>query len=76
MRSAMASIAALLISVFILLAGSGLQTTLVPLAANASGFDALQVGFLGSSYFIGMMLGCFAAPWLIRRTGHIRAFGA
>lgn len=76
MRSALGSIAALLISVFILLAGSGLQATLVPLAANDYGFSDLLIGMIGSSYFIGMMIGCFTAPWLIRRTGHIRAFGA
>ncbi len=76
MRSALASITALLISVFILLAGSGLQTTLVPLAANAFDFSDLSIGLIGSSYFVGMMIGCFAAPWLIRRTGHIRAFVA
>ncbi|MEJ8572919.1 MFS transporter [Microbaculum marinum] len=76
MRSALASIAALLISVLILLAGSGLQATLVPLAAKGYGFQDVLIGFIGSSYFIGMMIGCFAAPWLIKRTGHIRTFGA
>ncbi len=76
MRSALAAIAALLLSVFILLAGSGLQATLVPLAGNDYGFSDLSIGLIGSSYFVGMMIGCFAAPWLIRRTGHIRAFGA
>lgn len=76
MRSALASIAALLISVFILLAGSGLQATLIPLAAKGHAFSDLSIGFIGSSYFVGMMIGCFAAPWLIRRTGHIRAFVA
>jgi MFS family permease len=76
MRSALASIAALLISVFILLAGSGLQSTLIPLAAKTYSFTDLSVGLIGSSYFVGMMIGCFAAPWVIRRTGHIRAFVA
>lgn len=76
MRSAIAAITALLVSVFILFVGSGLLSTLVPLAASASGFDPLAVGMIGSFYFIGMAIGCLAAPWLIRRTGHIRAFGA
>lgn len=76
MKSAIAAITALLISVFILLTGSGLQSTLVPLAANLYEFDPLFVGLIGSSYFVGMAFGCIAAPWLIRRTGHIRAFGA
>jgi len=76
MKSAFASIAALLISVFILLVGSGLQATLVPLAANEYGFADVLIGVIGSSYFAGMMIGCFTAPWLISRTGHIRAFAA
>lgn len=76
MKSAIAAITALLVSVFILFVGSGLLSTLVPLAANADGFAPIFVGLIGSSYFIGMAVGCVAAPWLIRRTGHIRAFGA
>jgi MFS family permease len=76
MKSAIAAITALLASVFILLVGSGLQSTLVPLAASVHGFDPIYVGLIGSSYFVGMALGCLASPWLIRRTGHIRAFAA
>ncbi|ESR22898.1 MFS transporter [Lutibaculum baratangense] len=76
MRSAIASIAALMISVLILLTGSGLQSTLIPLAAANFGFDTIFVGLIGSSYFLGMAVGCLVAPRFIRRTGHIRAFGA
>ncbi len=76
MKSAIAAITALLLSVLILFIGSGLQSTLVPLAADASGFEPIFVGLIGSSYFVGMAVGCVASPWLIRRTGHIRAFGA
>ncbi len=76
MRSAIASITALMLSVLILLTGSGLQSTLIPLAAAKLGFDTIYVGLIGSSYFLGMSLGCLIAPRFIRRTGHIRAFGA
>lgn len=76
MRSAIASITALMLSVLILLTGSGLQSTLIPLAAAQQGFDTIFVGLIGSSYFLGMALGCLIAPAFIRRTGHIRAFGA
>src|SRR5690606_610556 len=58
MKSAIAAITALLLSVFILFVGSGLLSTLVPLAADASGFEPIFVGLIGSFYFTGMAIGC------------------
>jgi MFS family permease len=75
-HSAYAQVYALLTAVFILIAGNGLFTTLVPLSATAAGFSDLTLGFLGSGYFAGMLIGCLAAPRIVARAGHIRAFAA
>jgi MFS family permease len=65
---------ALLVSVFLVIAGNGLLTTLVPLRAKLEGFPALSIGLLGSVYFGGMLAGTLAAPAIVRLSGHIRAF--
>lgn len=66
----------ILLSAGILLAGNGLQVTLVSVRANIEGFPAAQIGLLGTVYFIGFIGGCFLTAGLIRRAGHIRVFGA
>ena len=66
----------LLFSAFVLLAGSGLMFGLLPLRASADGFSDTSIGLLGSAYFGGMMLGCIAAPTMIRSVGHIRVYAA
>ena len=59
-----------------LLMGNGLQGTLLPVRAQFEEFSALDIGVLGSSYYIGFALGCLLGPRAIRRAGHIRAFTA
>ncbi len=76
MTSAFAPITALLLSVALLLMGNGLQGTLLPVRANLEAFSAIDIGVLGSSYFLGFAAGCLYGPRLIRRAGHIRAFAA
>jgi len=72
--AALAPVSALLISVAILLAGNGLQSTLVPIRANMAEFKPVDLGMLGTAYYIGFTLGCILGPALVRRAGHIRAF--
>ncbi|NNG05042.1 MAG: MFS transporter [Inquilinus sp.] len=76
MASALGPVTALLISVAILLMGNGLQSTLLPVRANIEAFSTLQIGILGSFYFLGFAAGCLMAPYVVRRVGHIRAFTA
>jgi MFS family permease len=70
------SIAALLLSVLLLIGGNALIGVTTPLRAQINGFPELTVGLLGSAYFAGMLAGTLAAPAIIRRGGHIRAFAA
>lgn len=60
----------------ILLAGNGIQGTLITLRANLEGFDPVIIGLLGTAYFAGFALSCIMTPHLIRNVGHIRVFAA
>ncbi|EZQ17220.1 MFS transporter [Pseudomonas sp. G11-1] len=68
------TISALLAGIALLLMGSGLLNTLVPLRGATEGFSDQALGLFGSAYFAGFMLGTWVCPKLIRRMGHIRAF--
>lgn len=63
-------------SVFFLIVGNGLLTTLVPLRAAIEHFSAPEIGVIGASYFAGMLAGTWLAPWIVRRIGHVRSFAA
>ncbi|HSS63395.1 MAG TPA: MFS transporter, partial [Gammaproteobacteria bacterium] len=76
MTRSIAPVAALLLSVAILLTGNGLQGTLLPVRAQLEAFSTLDIGILGSVYYLGFAAGCFLSPLLVRRVGHIRAFTA
>ena len=76
MRSTLANISSLLLGLFFLIVGHGLQMTLIPLRAEAEGWAPFEIGLIGSAYYIGFLGGCFGAPYLIRRAAHIRAFSA
>lgn len=69
-------VTALLIGVAFLLTGHGLLLTVVPLRATAEAFGSIEVGLLGSAYYVGFVAGCLLTPYLILRAGHIRAFAA
>ncbi|WP_428670030.1 MFS transporter [Roseibium sp.] len=76
MAQTLLSVSALLMSVALLIFGHGLQTTLLPLAADRFYFTDFEIGAISSAYFFGMVLGCLGAPLVIMRAGHIRAFAA
>ncbi|WP_342358433.1 MFS transporter [Terrarubrum flagellatum] len=76
MISAIAPVSALLLSVFILIAGHGLMSTLTPLAASSFGFSGSTIGLIGAAYYAGMLAGSFSAAYVLRAAGHIRAFSA
>jgi len=69
-------IASLLLSVALLLAGNGLQFTLLPLRGHAEDFGTPALGVIASAYYIGFVSGCLLGPYAILRAGHIRAFAA
>ena len=74
MLRTLSPVLALLLSVALLLMGNGLQGTLLPIRATIEAFSTVEIGILGSSYFLGFAAGCILGPRLVRRAGHIRAF--
>lgn len=76
MAASLRPIVSLLIGVALLLAGAGLQVTLLPLRGSAEGFGTFALGVIGSAYYVGFVTGCVMGPYAILRAGHIRAFAA
>jgi MFS family permease len=74
LTTALAPLSALLFSVSLLLMGNGLQGTLLPIRGNMDGFTPIELGLLGTAYFLGFTFGCVQGPLLVRRSGHIRAY--
>ena len=66
----------LLIAAGILLGGNGLQGTLVALRGAQEGFSPGTIGFMGTAYFAGFLLGCVFISRIMKSVGHVRAFSA
>ncbi len=66
----------LLIAAGVLLAGNGLQGTLIALRGAQEGFSASTIGLMGTTYFAGFLVGCLIIPRLLQAVGHIRTFAA
>ena len=67
---------ALLLAIFVLMAGSGFLSTLIAVRLEAAGVSAAMIGLVATSYFGGLMLGSLRVESVIIRIGHIRAFAA
>ena len=68
------SFLALFFSIFFLQLGSSILAPFDALAGLEIGFSNIELGLLGSSHFAGFLLGCWIAPFVMKRVGHIRAF--
>jgi MFS family permease len=66
----------LLIAAGILLGGNGLQGTLIALRGAQEGFSPATIGFMGTAYFGGFLLGCIVITRIMRAVGYVRSFSA
>lgn len=66
----------LLIAASILLGGNGLFSTLIAVRGAQEGMSAGQIGWMGTTYFIGFLIGCLVVPRVLQSVGHIRTFSA
>ncbi len=64
----------LLVGTLFLFFGNGLHSLLLPLRGTAEGYSTTTLGLLGTSWSAGFVAGCFLAPLVVRRIGHVRAF--
>lgn len=67
---------ALLFGMMLLMVGNGIQGTLLGLRGQIEGFNTFEMSLVMAGYFAGFLGGSRAAPWLIRRVGHVRVFAA
>jgi MFS family permease len=67
---------ALLFGIALLLAGNGLQGTLLGVVAEDAGFPSALTGLVMTSYFVGFFAGSYGADRLMERVGHVRTFAA
>jgi len=67
---------ALLFGMLLLMIGNGLHGTLLGVRGDIEGFSTGELSIIMSCYFAGFLGGSQAAPWMIRRVGHIRSFAA
>jgi len=64
----------LLLAAGILLGGNGLQGTLIALRGAQEGFSPATIGFIGTTYFAGFLIGCFTITPMMKEIGHVRSF--
>lgn len=76
MKHIIMSIAPLIVGVFFIMLGNGMQFTLVGLRGDIEGFSAGALAVITSAYFGGFLMGARTAPSLIGRVGHVRVFAA
>ena len=74
MRRNLVPVFALLLGTLFLFFGNGLHSLLLPLRGTEEGYSTTILGLLGTSWSGGFVLGCFFAPVVVRRIGHVRAF--
>lgn len=74
--SAALRIWALLLGMGALLAGNGLQSSLLGLRAESEGFGDGITGLMMSGFYVGFLAGSMLTPVLLRNVGHVRTFAA
>ena len=66
----------LLLSILLLMVGSGLQGALLGVRAERAAFDSTVTGLILGLYYLGYVAGSAWVPGSIRAVGHIRVFSA
>ncbi|RYE56392.1 MAG: MFS transporter, partial [Rhizobiaceae bacterium] len=74
MRQNLLSVLALLTGTLFLFLGNGLHSLLMPMRGATEGYSETILGFFGTSWAAGFVLGCIFARRLVKRIGHVRAF--
>jgi MFS family permease len=74
MRQNLFSVLALLTGTLFLFLGNGLHSLLMPMRGANEGYSETVLGFFGTSWAAGFVLGCIFARRLVKRVGHVRAF--
>ncbi|WP_420002974.1 MFS transporter [Arenibacterium sp. LLYu02] len=76
MLQVLSSAWALLLGLGLLMLGNGLQGTLLGVRGGIEGYSTFTMSLVMSTYFVGLLVGSWMAPGMIRRVGHVRVFAA
>ncbi|MCX5496991.1 MFS transporter [Kaistia dalseonensis] len=68
-------VAALLMGSALLLVAGGIHGLLLPIRGSIEGFTTTELGLIGTGWAIGFVAGCLIVPTIVRRVGHVRAYG-
>jgi MFS family permease len=75
MASQLVPVAALLLSSAFLLLAGGLHGLLLPVRGAMENFTTFELGLIGTGWSVGFVVGCLLMPAVVRRVGHVRAYG-
>lgn len=75
MASQLFPVAALLVGSALLLLAGGLHGLLLPIRGSIAGFTTAELGLIGTGWAVGFVAGCLIVPQIVRRVGHVRAYG-
>lgn len=67
---------ALLLGMFLLQVGNGVQGSMMGVRGAIEGFTTFELSLVGSAYFVGFLGGSRMAPKFIASVGHVRVFAA
>lgn len=75
MASQLFPVAALLLGSALLLVAGGIHGLLLPIRGSIEGFTTTELGLIGTGWAVGFVAGCLVVPQIVRRVGHVRAYG-
>ncbi len=64
----------LFVSLFMMMVGNGLQSSLLGIRGSDEGFSMMNLSLIASGFYIGYFLGSIFVAKLIQRVGYIRVF--
>lgn len=76
MLSSLASIATLMLSTLLMMAGFGLMGYMLPIRSLNEGWSTFIISVIATGYTFGFTVSCIVTPIFVRRVGHVRVFGA
>jgi MFS family permease len=72
----LASIATLMLSTLLMMAGYGLMNYMLPIRGLAEGWSTFTISIIATGYTFGFTSSCVITPTLVQRVGHVRVFSA
>ncbi|EHS51017.1 major facilitator superfamily MFS_1 [Rhizobium sp. PDO1-076] len=76
MINSLASIATLMFSTLLMMAGFGLMGFMLPIRSISEGWSTFTISVIATGYTFGFTVSCVVTPIFVRRVGHVRVFGA